>query len=197
MSENIYWSADQLAAWINSNRTRLLVLVDQRLGSQLRRRVEADDILQDASGRALQSAKQERLTGDDPYAWFCQIIERQIVDAHRFHFGAQKRDAGREVSGNAPAVTSGDGSQAEFFELLAASFTTPSKAFSRNIRFERLNSALQELPEETRQAIRWRYLEGVSGQEIAQRLGKSHGAVRVLLTRSLKKLEQVLEDLAN
>jgi RNA polymerase sigma-70 factor (ECF subfamily) len=70
--------------------------------------------------------------------------------------------------------------------------TTASKAFSRNQKEIRLLAALEELPEENREALRLRYLEGLPSKEIAQRLGKTDGAVRVMLTRSLSRLQQIL-----
>ena len=53
-------------------------------------------------------------------------------------------------------------------------------------------NALDSLPEEARQAVRLRYVEGLPSKEIAEQLGKSDGAVRVLLTRSLQKLQEIL-----
>ncbi|REJ79793.1 MAG: hypothetical protein DWQ29_14645, partial [Planctomycetota bacterium] len=52
--------------------------------------------------------------------------------------------------------------------------------------------ALSALPEESREALRMRYLEHLPSKEIAQRLGKTDGAVRVMLTRSLQKLQEIL-----
>ena len=37
-----------------------------------------------------------------------------------------------------------------------------------------------------------RYVENLPSKEIAQRLGKTDGAVRVMLTRSLSKLQELL-----
>jgi RNA polymerase sigma-70 factor (ECF subfamily) len=37
-----------------------------------------------------------------------------------------------------------------------------------------------------------RYVEGLPSKEIAQKLGRTDGAVRVLLTRSLQKLQDIL-----
>jgi RNA polymerase sigma-70 factor (ECF subfamily) len=71
--------------------------------------------------------------------------------------------------------------------------TTASEAFSRDARALRLHQALEQLPEENRTALRLRYVDGLATKEIAQRLGKSDGAVRVLLTRTLARLEQLLD----
>jgi RNA polymerase sigma-70 factor (ECF subfamily) len=117
------------------------------------------------------------------------LAQRRIIDAHRRFFEAQKRDAGREVSlGSAPD----DSQHGELINMLVASMTTASKAFSRNQREMRLNDALAALPEDRRQVLHLRYVEGLPTKEIAERVGKTDGAVRVLLTRSLARLQEIL-----
>lgn len=192
MSAEQAWDVERMTKWIEDQRFRLVTIIDRRLSDQLRRRLEAEDILQDVLTRAIQSIANQPFVGDDPFPWLIQIVEHQIIDAHRFHFGAQKRDAAKEMGINAVAKDPEDQNH-DFFDLLVASFTTPSQAFSRNIRLERLHNAVKALPEESRQAIQLRYIEGKSGQEIAKVLGKSHGAVRVLLTRSLQRLQEAVE----
>ena len=59
-------------------------------------------------------------------------------------------------------------------------------------REARLAEALAALPEEQREALRLRYVEGLPSKQIAQQLGKTDGAVRVMLTRSLAKLQTML-----
>ena len=56
-----------------------------------------------------------------------------------------------------------------------------------------LLEAMASLPEESRHALRMRYVESLPTKQIAERLGKTDGAVRVLLTRSLKRLQELLE----
>jgi RNA polymerase sigma-70 factor (ECF subfamily) len=76
--------------------------------------------------------------------------------------------------------------------LLIASLTSPSQAFSRDQKEFRLQAMLSELPDESRQALHLRYVDGLATKEIAERLGKTDGAIRVLLTRSLQKLQSLL-----
>ncbi len=71
--------------------------------------------------------------------------------------------------------------------------TSASQAFSRDQRQMKLLAALEKLPEDHREALRLRYLENLPSKDIAEKLGKSDGAVRVMLTRSLAKLQQILE----
>ena len=77
-------------------------------------------------------------------------------------------------------------------DILVASMTSPSKAFSRNQREFKMLEAVDTLNEEARTALQLRYVEGLPSKEIAERLGKSDAAVRVLLTRSLGKLQKQL-----
>ena len=81
---------------------------------------------------------------------------------------------------------------AALIDLLVASMTTPTQAFSRNMKEARLLEALASLPDEQREALRLRYIEGLPSKDIAARLGKSDGSVRVMLTRALGKLQQIL-----
>lgn len=76
--------------------------------------------------------------------------------------------------------------------MLVASITTPSQKFSRNVRELRLQAALAELPDEQQELLRLRYVEGLASKEIALRLDKGDGAVRVSLSRAVHHLQQVL-----
>ncbi len=181
-----------LAQFIELRRPQLMAYIERQLGSALRRKVEPDDVFQDTSAEAVRSLHGAAISERDPFGWLCQIAERKIIDLHRRFFDAQKRDAGREVPLSAPASSSDDAPNAGLINMLVASMTTPSQAFSRNAREERLFEALAALPEDQREALRLRYIENLPSKQIAERLGKSDAAVRVMLTRSLKKLQDLL-----
>jgi RNA polymerase sigma-70 factor, ECF subfamily len=184
--------AGALGEFLALRRPQLLAYIEHQLGAALRRKLEPEDVYQELSVEAVRSLPMIELGDRDPFSWLCQIAERRIIDAHRRFFGAQKRDAGREVPLGTPG---GDDTQhAAIIDLLVASMTTASKAFSRNLREVRLMEALATLPQEHRQALRLRYLDGLPSKEIADRLGKSDGAVRVMLTRSLDKLHKLLAE---
>ena len=178
-----------LDAYLVACRRPLLAFIDRELGAALRRKVEVDDIFQELSVEAVRSLNETDLSQRDPFGWLCQIAERRIIDAHRRFFGAQKRDAGRELSLGSPG---GDTQHAAIIDLLVASMTTPTQALSRKGHEIRLLEALAALPQEQRDALRLRYIEGLPSKEIAERLGKSDGSVRVMLTRALSRLQQIL-----
>jgi RNA polymerase sigma-70 factor (ECF subfamily) len=188
--------ADALAQFIEVRRPQLTAYIERELGSALRRKVEPDDVFQEMSAEAVRALPTTTLGDRDPFSWLCQIAERRIIDLHRRHFGAQKRDAGREVSLGSPGGSSrGEGGeQGGLINLLVASMTTPSKAFSRNAREACLLRAMDKLPADQREALRLRYVENLPSKQIAEKIGKSDAAVRVMLTRSLKKLHELLAD---
>jgi RNA polymerase sigma-70 factor (ECF subfamily) len=177
----------ELAALIESRRPQLLAYIERRLGEALRRKVEPLDVFQETAVAALHAWPGVNLGGRDPFGWLCQVAEQRIIDAHR-RFAARKRSADREVSlHQKPSDASHD-----LIDLLAASLTTPSQALARNERQALLQEALNQLPPECRDVLRWRYVDGLPTKEIAERIGKTDGAVRVLLTRTLHKLQQML-----
>jgi RNA polymerase sigma-70 factor (ECF subfamily) len=182
--------ARAMAEFFQIRRDQLLVYVQRNMGQALQRKVDPEDIVQEAGIECVRSFGKVDLSQRDPFSWMCQVAERRIVDAHRRFFDAQKRDAGREVPLGTPGSESGKGG---LVELLVASITSPSQAFSRDQRHQRLGQAIQELPELTREALRLRYVEGMATKEIAERLDKSDGAIRVMLTRAVKRLEELLQ----
>ena len=183
--------AEALVEYVEQRRPQFLAFIQKNLSDGLRRKVDAEDILQEAQISAVQGLADTAIELRDPFPWMCQQIERRIIDAHRRYFGAQKRTAEKEVglgSGSGGGDTQGGG----LINMLVASMTTPSQAFSRNQREFKLLQALEQLPADNREALKLRYVDGLPSKEIAERLGRTDGAVRVLLTRSLARLQTLL-----
>ena len=78
--------------------------------------------------------------------------------------------------------------------MLAASMTTPSQALSRDAKEYHLRQAIETLPREQREAIRLRYVDGLATKDIARLLGKSDVSVRVMLSRTIQKLQELFGD---
>lgn len=183
-----------LAEYIELRRPQLTAFIQRQLSTALAKKIEADDLLQDVSAAALRALPEYDMGDRDPFSWLCQLAERKIIDAHR-RFSSKKRASDREVAIDAARPDSSQGGG--LVNLLVASMTTPSEAFSRGQREYKLLEALQQLDETPREALRLRYIEGLPTKEIAERLGKTDGSVRVMLSRSLAKLQDILgEDAA-
>ncbi|OYP36666.1 RNA polymerase sigma factor [Rhodopirellula sp. MGV] len=186
-----------LATYIQQNHGQLSGFVRSITGEHLLAMVEVDDLVQDVATAALTSLATAPLDQYSPMDWLQQVARRRVVDAHRFHFDAQRRDANRQQSLNAPAGgggSSGGDSSAALEQLLSASMTSPSAVFSRDVRMMRMQEAVGSLTAEQQQAIQMRYAEGMPTKQIAEKLGKTDVAIRVLLSRSMRQLEKVLED---
>ncbi len=187
--ENLVRSHDQdaLAELLELYRPRLRAFVTKNMSSALAQKVDADDIVQETCLSCLTSLPEIEFSTRQPFDWVCHVAKRRIMDAGRRYSGSQKRDVKREVA-------QGGGNQPQsMVDLLVASITSPSKAFSRDQREFKLWSAFEQLPEESRSALQMRYVEALPTKQIAERMGKSDGAIRVMLTRSLKKLEAIIE----
>ena len=178
-----------LAEYVNLRRPQLLAYIERNLSAQLARKTEAEDLLQEATAAALRALPEYDMGDRDPFGWLCQMAERRIVDAHR-RFASGKRDSGKEIPMSAGSGEDGRGME----DLLVASMTSASAAFSRNQREFRLLAAIEQLDDVPKQAIRLRYAENLPTKEIAERLGKTDGSVRVMLTRSLAKLREIMGD---
>jgi len=185
-------STEALAEYIQSHRDQLMGFIRAITGSRLMSVVELDDLVQDVSASAIQSLATAPLNQFTPMEWIQQIARRRVVDSHRFHFEAQRRDAGKQQSLHAPS--GGNDGAMGLEHLLEASITTPSAAVSQDIRLTRMQQALSELSEEQQTAIRLRYVDGLNTKDIAAKLNKTDVAVRVLLSRCVRQLETLLQD---
>src|SRR3954451_23533171 len=83
------------ASLFDAQRDRLRRLVRLRLDRRLSGRVDSDDVLQDAY---LEARKRLPDYARDPRAmpfhlWLRLVAGQKLTDLHRFHLGAQARDA--------------------------------------------------------------------------------------------------------
>ena len=85
-----------------------------------------------------------------------------------------------------------DVSEPQLMALLAVCETTPSRAAVREERRRRLREAVASLPDEHREVLRLRYGEGLSAKEVARRLDMTDVATRVLLSRLVRRLQELL-----
>jgi RNA polymerase sigma-70 factor (ECF subfamily) len=175
------------AAFLEQRRPTLVAYVEGRLGTTLKGKVEPQDIAQDVAIKALRELPNTDFSDRDPFSWLCHLAEQCVIDAHR-HFAASKRAAGREQAGS---VTPADGSQ-DLIALLAASMTTPTQAAVRDERETNLRAAISTLPEDQREVLRMRYVDGLATKDIAARMNKTDVAIRVLLTRLVQRLQELL-----
>lgn len=170
----------------------LKFVVSAQLDDRLRARVSPSDVVQETFFEAHRDFASFR--GDAPeqfLAWMRRILVNNLLRAVEQHVQAAKRDIRREVSLNR-VRDDVERSAWRFAALAAPNTSTPSVSLQRRESAAELAAALQELPEDYRQVLLLRHMEGLRFEEVAGRMGRTAGAARMLWLRAIKRLREAL-----
>ncbi len=141
--------------------------------SRLASQEDAEDLTENVFLQAFQALGRYQERGHPYSAYLYQVARNQLVDHYR-----QRRE--QVPLDSLPATV--DGSE-------------PLEAEAeRQQELERILEALAGLPQGYQEVIRLRLLLDLPTPTVAQWMGRSEGAVRVLLYRALRKLRKKLED---
>jgi len=163
-----------------------------RAGPQLRARESNSDLVQSVCREILEHAERFRHPSEGAFKhWLFTTAQRKIQHRHEY-WTAQKRGAAGEVSLDADSGGSGSTATPDLMSRYRR-FSTPSGVASLREEVERVESAFDRLSEEHREVISLAYMTGLSRAEIAERMQRSEGAVRVLLHRALARLSGLLQ----
>lgn len=171
-------------------RPYLHLIAQASLGSILRQKVDASDVVQHALMEAYE--KQDDFCGDDEatrMAWIKRILKNKIIDFAR-HWQRAGRNAWRDI----PMEKMVGDSIVRVDDWLVASQTSPSQHAVRQEELLKLPAALDQLPADLREAIVMHHLQGMKLREIAERIGCNETTVGRRLMRGLKQLKQVMQD---
>jgi RNA polymerase sigma-70 factor, ECF subfamily len=168
----------------------LRLLAASQLDPRLQARVSPSDVVQetlfeahrDFPGFAGRTVPEFR-------GWLRKILIHNVARMVEHHLIAEKRDARREVSLHEFADGS-DRSTANLMALLDDKRTSPSGHAQRQESSRALAEALAELPADYREVILLRHVEGLPFKVIAVRLGRTHGATRMLWLRAIELLRR-------
>jgi RNA polymerase sigma-70 factor (ECF subfamily) len=169
----------------------LRLLARVQIDSHFQGKFDASDIVQQTLLEACRAFPQFRgQTEAELTAWLRQILVHVLAhEIRRFH-GTQQRDVSREVSLEQSLAQSSQ----RLGEVLAASGSSPSQQAVRHEQEMQLADVLARLPADYREVIILRNLEGLPHDEVARRMGRKPGAVRMLWVRALARLRQELDD---
>src|SRR3954466_15576891 len=130
-------------------RSYLRLLARLQLPPKVASKVDASDIVQETMLQAHRAMGDFRgKTQPELIAWLRQILKHTIAHVAR-DWGRQKRDVGMER----PIAAAVDESAARLEAYLAAEQTSPSAKADRNEKLVHLATALEDLPDEQREAI--------------------------------------------
>jgi RNA polymerase sigma-70 factor (ECF subfamily) len=118
------------------------------------------------------------------------IVNQTLVDLHRQHLGAQRRDAAREVSiDRAPYV---EATSVSVAIQLVGIFTSPSGAAARADTLGLVQSAIEQMDPIDREVLALRHFEELTNSEVAEALGIEQKAASIRYVRALRRLKEVL-----
>jgi RNA polymerase sigma-70 factor (ECF subfamily) len=176
------------------HRYRLKRMVKLRLDRRLQGRLDASDVLQEASIDVARRAREFVENRSMPaFLWLRWITGQRLLSLHRRHLGSKARDAGLEVSlhhGALPHATS-----VSLAEMLLGRLTSPTRAALRAELQLRVQDALNAMEPIDREVITLRHFEELNNHETAQVLGISKTAASNRYIRALKRLKDALADI--
>jgi RNA polymerase sigma-70 factor (ECF subfamily) len=171
----------------------LNILATTQLDRRLRRRMNASDLVQETMLAAHRDFGKFRGSTEREFlAWLRQILIHCLHHAIETHVKAQRRDVRCEISIDQVGLAL-DRSATNFANALADPGPSPSTPARQRERAVALADQLAKLRPEYRDVIVLRNLQGLSFEEIAERMDRKTGAVRMLWLRAVEKFKQVYE----
>jgi RNA polymerase sigma-70 factor (ECF subfamily) len=182
--------SDALAPLLESYRNYLMLLAGAGVRESLQGKADASDVVQETLLKAYEHFGQfQGQTEAELLAWLRQILARNLADLVRRYRGAEARNVARERSLEGTL----DASSAALGRLMAGEGSTPSQAAQRRELAVVLADALAALTVDYREVLLLRSIEERDWDDVAQRMGRSPGAVRMLWARALQQLRPLIE----
>jgi RNA polymerase sigma-70 factor, ECF subfamily len=175
---------------LERHRSWLGLLARLQIEPRYRAKFDPSDIVQQTMLEAVRDWPKFRGGTDaELAAWLRQILAHVLLHEIRRFGGAQRRDVDREISLECALAES----SRRLGDALAAPGSSPSEQAGRHELELRLAEALARLPADYAEVILLRNVEGLSHDEIAGRMGRGVGAVRMLWVRALARLRHELD----
>jgi RNA polymerase sigma-70 factor (ECF subfamily) len=161
-----------------------------RRDRRLHRRFDSSDLVQETLQKAWENLDQCQASNEAQFvAWLKKILENEAKDRIAQAY-TQQADVAREQSL--------EGALAEFSTMLEkclqAGDTSPSKLAEHREFLLLLAAALDQLPEDQRDAFILRHIMGATLAKSAETLGRSETAVGRLVDHACRKLAELLPD---
>jgi RNA polymerase sigma-70 factor (ECF subfamily) len=183
--------AQALAELFSRSRERLWRVIEFRLAEPLRGRLGPEDVLQEAFLAANQRLGHYASSpATSPFIWLRMIVNQTLVDLHRQHLGARKRDAARDVALDGQPY--GQATSASVAIQLIGAFTSPSGAAARADLFGLVQAALERMDPIDREVLALRHFEELTNSEVAEALGIEQKAASIRYIRALRRLKEIL-----
>jgi RNA polymerase sigma-70 factor, ECF subfamily len=170
-------------------RQYLVFLTRTQLHHHMRGKADPSDLAQEACLAAHAAISDFRGRSADEFAaWLRGILSNVLAMQLRKYLGTQKRDPRLEQTLDRGLTSAGD----FLHSGIAGDWTSPSQHFARNEAFLQLAAALESLPEDYRQVVVLRHVDGLPFSEVARLMNRSVDSVEKLWVRGLAKLKTMM-----
>lgn len=173
---------------LTRHRPYLCQLVELRLDSRLRARVDPSDVVQEAQLEAARRLQDDPEPPPMPFRlWLRQLASDRLLMLRRYHIGAARRSVEREVA--LP-----DRSSLVLAQQFLARGASPGQQFDERELARRVRQAVARLSESDREVLLMRTFEGLSFAEVAYVLRIDAAAARKRHGRALLRLHKILSE---
>lgn len=182
-------SNSALGQLLEQYRNYLTLLARLQIGRRLQGKVDAADLIQETFLAAHRHFGRFRGTSEGELVrWLRQILASRLAKLVRHYWGTKGRDIRleRELGDEL------DQSSRVMNLVLVAPHSSPSQQAARREQAVLLANALGQLPEDYREVLILRHLEGLTFPEVARRLDRTVDSVEKLWTRALGRLRRAL-----
>ena len=133
---------------------------------------KAEDLTSQVFLKAWEKKDYYKRTGAPFITWLYKIARNTVIDEYRTRKQTVSLEDGIRLESNQP---------------------TPAEECELHFESEILHTAMQSLTQEQQQVVTLKYMDGLTTDEIAARLGKRTGTIRALQMRALRTLSRQME----
>jgi RNA polymerase sigma-70 factor, ECF subfamily len=186
--------ARALHAMLCPHSARLVEYLRRHIPAHLRSLIDPQDVAQDAFFDAALAADPVMLDGnpESVWRWLATVARHRLIK----HIEAQ---AALKRGGSVRRLSEAEmkhGSVVQMLQDLAVHERTPSKSAARREFLVVLERSLERMQPTYRDAVRLRYVEGLSLKDTAGRLSRSEDSTQKLCVRGLEALRLELRTLS-
>lgn len=180
---------DALGEMLLREAPRVLSFINKQIPALLRRTADPQDVLQEAYFDASRDFHRFTPDGDDSlFRWLCRIAMNRMVGLLRAQQRLKRGGGHRRLADDEDSVT-------QLLGQLAVYRRTPSASAAAHELVRAVEDAICRLPDQHREVIQLRHIEGLSVEETAARMRRAHDAIYWLTKRAMASLRHELEPL--
>ncbi len=166
---------------VRTERDRLLNFIRKRV----RYEDDAQDILQDVFWQLVEAYRRLE-TIESVTSWLFKVARNKIADGYR-----KKRPEAL------PHTTTDrqEGAEVNLDDILPGSTESPDELYMRDVIWNEIEGAVEELPPPQREVFIWHEFEGMSFRDMSELTGETENALRLRKHYAVRSLRRRLESL--